>query len=1455
MAVLQRVKLVGNQRLDLPDFLNAENFANADWLQFFEKFVSDSAYIAYGFSLVDAPGHILHTPTVSVSIANGALFNPVSLGVKAGFFVASSTEPDQSIDLTVGATNYIELDYSESNAGTDIRRIWDQSANGGAGSEFAQTVDTATILTVVATANTAGFTEGKVPVAKVVVSSGSAPTIQSITDCRPLLFRLGTGGNNPNPSHTFPWPDLPSSTYAKQDTPITITSPSDPDPFSGSDKNIRNLKDWMDAVTTRIKELAGSSAWFSEGGRLTGTNLADLWWDSTDSQITGTGRFQVDHGTTAATKLKLKWTSKLIVQSAAGKYAFEIAASAVDEIADGEVLYLTQTRNQPLPSEASLSFTNGALYINGSPGAFTGLDTTNKQFLKKESDGYDKYVKISAFKSGADGGGGAATPTTAASVTIESNYTGTSEFATGVYANSVYTVTKAAKALVSSNSDMFWIARREDNGGTPRIYIRGQNGALKLGDSRDISNTKDGLDSILKPVIHPTTPDTSIYIYPSQKVSGGKRRYLFLNDSGGSSLFPFTAGPTYDGSSDTTDPTKEDDRLTEVRFTVNAPNIEVTAFYPDGSNSGVLATGTFNPGGAGGYTPVLIYIDPTVDLIRVLAGATQLTPQAASTDVILNGLAIAPSNGYPIAIAIVKTSAGPILNSFTDDLLIDRRPFGGGGGGGGGASTSAIRAGKVDVGDFGGGGPYTKTVPIGITFTDPLVPTWDTLVTYGNNDRVVYLHIQYFSTSDPNLGLQPDTNPGDWTPEPYDYDVTLGATTNTDSPAAPFSMVVLNKHDNTFDISIDGLTDLLSVDWHLIKNTPNAALIITPSIYAGVGIEITNNTTVSVIESAKLKIGLEFDGRHGTVTSGTDALAKFINQGGIINAASLTTTDLDLGNFPDGQGIFPGRAYVMGSPGVLAFPGNFGNNYQGSLSIWAKNLADGDYIAYNPLLGIEVYRNMASQLEAKITQRTDDGAGAKKTTNTTLTCTANTLTANYDNAILTWNLNDGASSDLSLYRSGTDSVSAGAGTYNINAGDGGVWFFGSKRNDPTWTVYYSADAVPDSVVGDVWALSAAAAGTASISDGVLTISTTGSQQRSYNRTGASFNFNTVNGVTVEWKMQVTTALRSLLVDNRLGIRFGDGGGNKSVAFYYSNKSISIVGGYATGSPHLIADIFLDTTQYHIYRATLLNGAVNLYIDGVMVFTGNNTAHTTDATLATDTIEFGDFSVISGTSASDWEYVKYYLASGAGDIFVPITPSTQGHLDSIGVASGNLSTNEISLLQANPVTKVFNEEPSYGPTLPLVVLKDRNGTTTKNSETFTQIANMATYLYGDGITEYAIFGQVDYWAQGPGGVAVAIDVNGDINGTSAKTVTATSADSPGFESIIYPFPTERVNAGSTGNLAEHTPSTIRTIKLPVGLNTIQLVAAATANNGAFADITEIYHDKNNLDFWIKSTKKL
>jgi hypothetical protein len=262
MAVLQRVALYPNERYDTPDARAMEAFAQNDWRFFLSGVFSQKSYIVSGFEITNY-NNIFIVPGVRLKQNNAVIMHPEASTQAAGFYVAAGSEPDAQLQLSPNSTNFVEIDFTVSSGTPDTRAFWDMGADGGAGAEFTDDVDTVINLELKITSNVSGFTEGKIPLYKIVTSQTGVAN--EVTDCRPLFFRLGTGGSTPNPDAQFAWPqNSPDPDHAQWETPIkSVTSNTSNAPFQGGDKNIKSLKDWMDAVMTNLMRLKASPYWYS----------------------------------------------------------------------------------------------------------------------------------------------------------------------------------------------------------------------------------------------------------------------------------------------------------------------------------------------------------------------------------------------------------------------------------------------------------------------------------------------------------------------------------------------------------------------------------------------------------------------------------------------------------------------------------------------------------------------------------------------------------------------------------------------------------------------------------------------------------------------------------------------------------------------------------------------------------------------------------------------------------------------------------------------------------------------------------------------------------------------------------------------------------------------------------------------------------------------------------------
>lgn len=149
MAVLGRLLLGSQQRVDLTDLLSIESFVSSDFRHLIKTFVGSNPMVLKGFEVIDAPLSI-GSSAISIKVADSVLFNPES---SAGSFFYALPEGNAlstplSPELRLNATNYVYLTLSSVSTASDTKAFFDVDLNGGAGGEFTQEVSTQSTLVV-----------------------------------------------------------------------------------------------------------------------------------------------------------------------------------------------------------------------------------------------------------------------------------------------------------------------------------------------------------------------------------------------------------------------------------------------------------------------------------------------------------------------------------------------------------------------------------------------------------------------------------------------------------------------------------------------------------------------------------------------------------------------------------------------------------------------------------------------------------------------------------------------------------------------------------------------------------------------------------------------------------------------------------------------------------------------------------------------------------------------------------------------------------------------------------------------------------------------------------------------------------------------------------------------------------------------------------------------------------
>lgn len=323
MALLQRTRILSQQRLDRPDFNNIEDFVCADFKASYKNLWSNDNFVFKGF-VASGTG----TDTLAIAVADSALVVGADDGtmyVGAPSLAAVTTDA-----LTPAATNYVELTIEQDTGGADSRAFWDPTAAGGAGGEFSQIVDTFIFTKTKLNINTSNFTgsQPNVPICEVDVNGSGI--ITAIRDARNLFWRLGRRGAA---NHAFPW-------VSRTEPPTTQ--------FNGADKDINDFKDWADAMMSAIREIRGTTYWYETSGpsiigsfrnsalsMVTAVSTDAKWtWSGTVLTLTDSSGTPADADTLAALRL-FDSASNLLLTRQDGT-----GGSATIPLADGDVLWV-----------------------------------------------------------------------------------------------------------------------------------------------------------------------------------------------------------------------------------------------------------------------------------------------------------------------------------------------------------------------------------------------------------------------------------------------------------------------------------------------------------------------------------------------------------------------------------------------------------------------------------------------------------------------------------------------------------------------------------------------------------------------------------------------------------------------------------------------------------------------------------------------------------------------------------------------------------------------------------------------------------------------------------------------------------------------------------------------------------------------------------------------------------
>lgn len=437
MSILSRRNWVPQQRLDLSDMLALESFNAFDLRAIITSFTGvQKPLVVRGFKAVGKSGL-----SVSIKVADSLVYNPQD--GNGSMYLGKSDDANITVSLPSDQTNiFVEATFEvDSDSPVNIG-VWDAlslSGEDASGQEFSTAADFERFIKLSVSVNTVGFTPGSVPLFR---ASTSASTVTKLTDSRNMLYRLGSGGANPDPQNSFDWSEGRTEPVTEgSGVGDSADSPWRDTDASGSlnDKSFQSFKDWADAIMTRFKEITGSSYWYTSGltsGPVSGINLNQMFFDTlghslepsknsafkwtfsgADLVLTGEGQVEQNVITSQYHDGLIKWKSNhsklewqlggsFVSNVAGGKRNYTDVKFASPSPVDGGNVYLALEREVQKGSGADLKWRDNTQEgsfdatkaISGQLTDFTGVAIGD--FIRKDSEGYSRYIRVVKMSDG-----------------------------------------------------------------------------------------------------------------------------------------------------------------------------------------------------------------------------------------------------------------------------------------------------------------------------------------------------------------------------------------------------------------------------------------------------------------------------------------------------------------------------------------------------------------------------------------------------------------------------------------------------------------------------------------------------------------------------------------------------------------------------------------------------------------------------------------------------------------------------------------------------------------------------------------------------------------------------------------------------------------------------------------------------------------------------------------------
>jgi hypothetical protein len=353
MAVLRQTQFLGQMRVDSGALRALEAGVAGDFDALCGVVMAGKqGLVVTGFNLVttgaignDATSLVLRTAAGSMinfeAAESGSIFRVPEDRTPE---ILNGTNPRISGAFTPSTTNFIGLDLKRSADDSTADTV--QFLNPDTDTETPVVVPLARTLDYVIVVSTTEFsaTPGLCPIAKVVTDSSNK--VVSIEDARQLFFRLGAGGSDPSAVSPFSWPG------GRNEADPTLATVA-------GDRSISSLKDWLNAIMTRLWEVGGGEYWYSPTADRNVRLVSNAVFSSSGEP------FEVISNNIHWTGLRFAFDNSTATSNEIANQTFDLPG--LTDLADGECIYvdLDRTQNHTVSGLNPLQMQKGVLATLG----------------------------------------------------------------------------------------------------------------------------------------------------------------------------------------------------------------------------------------------------------------------------------------------------------------------------------------------------------------------------------------------------------------------------------------------------------------------------------------------------------------------------------------------------------------------------------------------------------------------------------------------------------------------------------------------------------------------------------------------------------------------------------------------------------------------------------------------------------------------------------------------------------------------------------------------------------------------------------------------------------------------------------------------------------------------------------------------------------------------------------